>query len=122
MSNFAEIRALVAMIEKGPVRPVDFIGACKDADIGSANPLLAYNGSLDAARKFHASQIPDWDWSMARNGHASVYYNQTEHLIFTTIDGNPARAFLLVTLKAILGLADEEEPPFRLPDDEAEVG
>jgi hypothetical protein len=60
----------------------------------------AYNGSLDAAKALHEVLLPGWDYLISRHDAEMWQAGCYPDTIAAQIEGNPARAWLLATLKA----------------------
>lgn len=60
----------------------------------------AYRGSLDAAKALHEALLPGWDASMHLYGKVDIYNDDDLPSIEGVCIDNPARAWLLSTLKA----------------------
>ena len=65
---------------------------------------LAYNGSLDAARKLHNAVLPDWDWILGIGGATVVNPIEEEESHDAASQDNPARAWLLAILEALIAI------------------
>ena len=67
----------------------------------------AYGGSLDAAKELHERLVPDEGWSISETGDASLWPpgsidEQNAGVIEARCDDNPARAWLLAILDALI--------------------
>jgi hypothetical protein len=64
----------------------------------------AYNGSLDAAKALHEAVLPGWFPGMSQNIHFGDWYVwvQTKTLHHDARDQDPARAWLLAILEALI--------------------
>lgn len=77
-----------------------------------SNPWRAYNGDLNAAKALHDAVLPGWAWSVKTLATDSVQvwtnraYGLREPGHIGTTKDNPARAWLLAILRALI--AQEE--------------
>jgi len=71
------------------------------------NAAKAYNGSLDAAKALHDAVLPDYEWTFYYDGECSVQERKGRGIYFTSIDKNPARAWLIAILRAHIAMDDE---------------
>lgn len=96
----------------------DAVKADDDFDMLPAFPNLhhrnlfvsSYTGSLDAAKALHEAVLPGWAWTVGDN-EAVVYgpnewIGEQDHFVAVVSDSNPARAWLLTILGALI--AQEE--------------
>lgn len=70
----------------------------------------AYNGSLDAARALHEAVLPGWDYEIVSRGSrrtAHVYPDPLGRDISSGKSENPARAWLIAVVKALISECDE---------------
>jgi len=64
----------------------------------------AHNGSLDAAKALHDAMLPGWGWETSHLLKAQVYHMECYSPIFGAQSTNPARAWLLAILNALIGM------------------
>ena len=100
---------LLAKVEAGAAMHGDF--RCLEVPMQDARyteiPVaarLAYKGSLDAAKALHEAVLPDLRFSITRTG-ASVYGHDGCDMKEGRSAGNPARAWLIAILKALISEA-----------------
>jgi len=62
----------------------------------------AYHGSLDAAKALHDAVLPGWGWETSHLLKAQVYHMECYSPIFGAQLNNPARAWLLAILAALI--------------------
>ena len=78
--------------------------ALKPFDAGSMSLVVnAYKGSLNAAKALHEALLPGWFPGMSQNIHNGYWYawvQTREDRHFSATESDPARAWLLATLKA----------------------
>ncbi|MBL4768117.1 MAG: hypothetical protein JKY94_10445 [Rhodobacteraceae bacterium] len=103
MTDQTKLKALEALLAKvvaGRATIPDFI-ASKNIVPGwhFSTALLAYNGSLDAAMKLHEAVLSGWEWCC---GDTCTTLYDGELLIDGSFDDNPARAWLIVTIRALI--------------------
>jgi hypothetical protein len=69
----------------------------------------AYEGSLDAAEALHEAVLPGWAWTIESAQSADVWPlgRPTASLRAFSDEGNPARAWLLAILEALIAEAGE---------------
>ena len=69
----------------------------------------AMKNSLDAAKALHEAVLPEFKWSLSCGGYARVFDCENDQEIKPWLDGrnNPARAWLLAILEALISEADE---------------
>jgi hypothetical protein len=83
-----------------------------DASIAAGLPFgymgPALHGSLDAARALHDAMLPGWEWDVASTNAAAVFKG---HVINGPAElasaDNPARAWLLAILEALIAQNDQ---------------
>jgi hypothetical protein len=63
-------------------------------------------GSLDAAKALHDAVLPDYEWTFYYDGECSVQERKGRGIYFTSIDKNPARAWLIAILRALIATKD----------------
>lgn len=69
--------------------------------------FAAYNGSLDAARALHEALLPGWEWcvdgvdALVQEPHLPGRITQAKP-VYGAAQGNPARAWLLAILDALI--------------------
>jgi hypothetical protein len=67
-----------------------------------------HKGSLDAADALHEAALPGWSWSLHSDAcdeesQASVHFHEGDvHAHYSEFDRNPARAWLLAILEALI--------------------
>ena len=61
----------------------------------------AYHGSLDAAKALHEAVLPGWDWRARSDGRWWVWRTASD-LQVAEDDENPARAWLLAVIRALI--------------------
>ena len=64
--------------------------------------VLAFGGSLDAAKALHDAVLPGWGWETSHLLKAQVYHMECYSPIFGAQLNNPARAWLLAILAALI--------------------
>lgn len=69
-----------------------------------ANLPAAYNGSLDAAKALHDAVLPGWFPGLSQNIHDGRWFAwvQTKETHSTAYSDNPARAWLLAIVRALI--------------------
>jgi hypothetical protein len=77
--------------------------------------LDAYNGSLDAAKALHEAVLPGWTASVGQNIHHKFWRTIVTLIVegagidhSANHDNNPARAWLLAILKALIAQGEEK--------------
>jgi hypothetical protein len=100
--------ALVALRYKVKAEE-DAVGVTLDAcDCGFKHPLSqhinqAYRGSLDAAKALHEAVLPGWGWDVANVGACELEcYGTGAKVEAVSFIDNPARAWLLAVLEALI--------------------
>lgn len=74
----------------------------------------AYHGSLDAAKSLHEAVLPEWGWHVRQDEkdgscHAhALYPNYRVSPGGHTTESNPARAWLLAVLSALIALEEAQ--------------
>jgi len=102
MTRKEALAELVAKVEAGewPSRGAYLI----PGEFRPADPGLAFQGSLDAAKALHEAVLPGWDWGCHLEGldgfGASVHLKGEEFVIQGGAQSS-ARAWLLVILHAL---------------------
>lgn len=95
-----DIEALIAWIESEEKRTPDFIGlAMKVFPKCHGQALLAYNGSLDAAKKLHEAVLPDWVWDL--NPKSCKMQHTNFYPVYGQRTNAPSRNWLLAILRAL---------------------
>jgi len=74
----------------------------------------AYRGSLDAAKALHEAVLPGWEWRIRDDGRAWVWRTVSDLCGGDEVDDNPARAWLLALLDAIIA---KEASGREIPED-----
>jgi hypothetical protein len=86
---------------------------CADMQVDA---MRAYSGSLDAAHDLHEAVLPGWDWIVTNDAShagegdgpmAAVAPLGTSDDYFKSSSTNPARAWLIAVLKALIAEADK---------------
>ena len=101
-----KLEALTALRDKAkaaeikPYAQAEFVGAI-DGEYSHVRARDAYNGSLDAAKALHDAVLPEWGWLLGSENEASVFYGENGKRFDATSD-NPARAWLLAILEALI--------------------
>ena len=67
----------------------------------------AYNGSLDAAKALHDAVLPGWRWTIWKIGGIAVWNSYSETYV-ADCDDNPARAWLLAIVRALIAKEGKE--------------
>jgi hypothetical protein len=80
----------------------------------------AYNGDLNAAKALHEAVLPDFSWSVSKHDRAWVIGHADPDDITTWIEesaqsANPARAWLIAILKALIAEAQPTPHPTQEP-------
>ena len=94
------LRALEGRIEEGAWTVThwkDFNALC--------DPILAhraYHGSLDSAKELHDTVLPGWEWSLGPLNARVMPYNSETGQYRDGMASNPARAWLLVIIRALI--------------------
>jgi len=102
------LQDLLAKVEAGDYVSTfeykDALGSWKEAH--NAN-----HGSLDAAKKLHEAFLPGWHFDIAteanENGFYANFSSPDWDSAFTSWADNPARAWLIAILKALISEASE---------------
>jgi hypothetical protein len=70
----------------------------------------AYNGSLDAAKALHEAVLPGWGWQIWGGSYATLSYDfdGAEIDVDNSHEDNPARAWLLAILEALIAQGGEK--------------
>lgn len=79
-------------------------------DVLPRHEVEAYNafcGSLDAAKALHEAILPGWRWSVAYDDWACVWKYEVDGT-FEARSDNPARAWLLAQLDALIQEATDD--------------
>lgn len=103
------LTGLMAKVETGIVGDGLNTSSCFDAP-HDMDAVDAFDGSLDAAKALHEAVLPGWGWHIRQDGdgcYASCLY--PKHSLVTPGSGesdNPARAWLIATLKALAAQED----------------
>jgi len=107
-----KLEALVQLRDKVKAGGNDAWHGCGDVFgvIDAMDFVSAFNGSLDAAKALHEAVLPGWAWTVGDN-EAVVYgpnewIGEQDHFVAVVSDSNPARAWLLTILGALI--AQEE--------------
>ena len=96
---------LLAKVEAGKATMVD-IHAVLQRD--GLNATSAYNGSLDAAKALHDAVLGvGWNYSIHNNtAYVMTWAHTVEGKVFSAANSNPARAWLIAIIKALIAEAD----------------
>jgi hypothetical protein len=75
---------------------------------------LAFMGSLDAAKALHEAVLPDFSWSVSKYDRAYISRHTDVNDITTWVEvsarsDNPARAWLIAILKALIAGEDTND-------------
>ena len=70
--------------------------------------VRAYSGSLDAAKALHEAVLPGWDYIVARTNGGLITLAQVGPDV-EEFDQDPARAWLLAILRALIAQEEEEK-------------
>jgi len=82
---------------------------CADMQVDA---MRAYSGSLDAAYDLHEAVLPGWWYSLDRK--TAYITNGEDGSWFTAYScNNPARAWLIAIIKALIAEADASPDPLR---------
>jgi hypothetical protein len=98
--NLAALDALIAAVEAGSAN-MPILAAFDRAGIHGAwknHGYKAFSGSLDAALALHGALLPGWWWDVTVD--YAISTDPTGRREFVAGADNPARAWLLATLKA----------------------
>lgn len=88
--------------ERGAARRV-FPYAEKGFDSG-VSAAEAFYGSLDASKALHEAVLPEWGWTIQAMGLCYVHSDEGE---YCGSSDNPARAWLLAILEALIAMEDK---------------
>ena len=73
------------------------------ADQRHQRAVLAFGGSIDAAKALHEAVLPGWHWNVSKDGVARVVVPSILRPIpIVGNSANPARAWLLAILAALI--------------------
>ena len=105
MKDVIALKELLAKVEAGKYGPCTFEPLGDDAE-GYA--LDALHGSLDAALALHNAVLPGWGW-VIHGDVASVAPITSSAIMENAVEctGNPARAWLVAILKALISEAEQ---------------
>lgn len=99
------LERLTAAIEAG-----EFPGDLTGPEMGFPNTSAAvlydaFSGSLDAAKALHDAVLPGWFPGLSQNIHYGRWFAwvQTKESHATAYSNNPARAWLLAIVRALIG-------------------
>ncbi len=89
------------------------IKAFTDAGLSPSTAMRAMNGSLDAAKTLHEAVLPSWEFGVTyneENGAKPSAFVAVEggELGFEATNKDPARAWLLAILKALIAQSEAE--------------
>lgn len=111
MTNTTETQALIDAVEAESVDHgsfnIEFIsGDPRESGICGVNAHRAYDGSLDAAMALHNAVLPGWEFFISKEGKENEFFasvlNPRWTLGHSAHSSNPARAWLLAILRAML--------------------
>ena len=89
--------------------PITIHGEDGPMESHMSKALNAYTGSIDAAEALHGAVLPEWNWNLGKQA-ASVFLMRHPYdgNIHEARYDNPARAWLIAILKALI--AQEDTP------------
>jgi hypothetical protein len=90
---------LLPLIEAGTATATDFHEVFPFGQASLA--IAASNGDVSAAIELAAMILPRWNWLLTRHG-ATIICDVLESTCDVDIDGPPARALLIATIKAMI--------------------
>lgn len=73
--------------------------------------LDAFHGSLDAAKALHDEVLPEWSYGVCNDNAGVAPLTSSsimEHPVH--VDGNPARAWLIAILRALIARGEQTPP------------
>lgn len=99
-----DMQRLIDAVEAGtvPDETVSLAPFCYSGQFETGRQaMLAYFGSLDAAKALHEALLPEWGWTLDA-GDGAYVENRGDFgdIITADVPGNPARAWLLAILRA----------------------
>lgn len=104
------LRELRKRVEAGEW-PADFLAIDSNSDLAkvtTATMYGAFSGSLDAAMALHEAVLPGWVMeSVHLHGEVAIKRRRPLDTAYGYADGNPARAWLLAILAALIQEAGE---------------
>jgi hypothetical protein len=101
---------LLAKVEAGELPFHMGVGAFgwEDATLAEG----AFLGSIDEAKALHDAVLPGWGWSYySDDGHFLVGHPTDGKIYEETHNANPARAWLIAILQALISEAQPAPPP-----------
>lgn len=102
-NTLTDLDKLIAAVEGGTAD--DFGSVNLGLPIYRGYAESAYNGSLDAAKALHEALLPGWIGYADTSGFCFMYEDEKEwNERSAIVPGNPARAWLIATLKAYRSL------------------
>tara|TARA_R100000084_G_C4655255_1_gene152413 strand:- start:2797 stop:3150 length:354 start_codon:yes stop_codon:yes gene_type:complete len=106
------LKELAGRVESGNFYGFNEFATCWENALGIYTPNTAgytcgynaYKGSLDAAKALHEAVLPEWGWVWSNRGKGHVTPNSGKYsrLAQTAENDDPARAWLLAILKALI--------------------
>jgi hypothetical protein len=116
MTDVTALKALLAKVEAGDDLPDLYSLFAKKSDKATDytncnNVFSAYDGSLDAAKALHKAVLPLWGWSAGTNmvcvSITGKSFGFGGWLFEGSVGDNPARAWLIAILKALISEAEQ---------------
>lgn len=105
MTRIEALKELLAKVEAGDLDyPYCIVQHVHGVEMNESM-WFAYNGSLDAAKALHEAVLPGWLYSI-ENEATCVFTDDILNAELGRCDDNPARAWLIAILKALI--AQEE--------------
>ena len=111
MNKLEALEALLEKVRAGDINPnsqAEFIGVV-NGDYSHVLLRDAYNGSLDAALSLHQSVLSGWEWSLGGDAAEVGNAPNRDGLYFISINDNPARAWLMAILQALIAQEKDNE-------------
>jgi hypothetical protein len=96
---------LLAVVEAGTLWRGN-VQSVTDLKLNKHLVFQANHGSLDAAKALHEAVLPEWDFSLGPNCAEVADYPNRCGVYFIGTSSNPARAWLIAILKAIIAGED----------------